>query len=180
MTTLAACLGLYLGLYPNAAASNRGTAAGDVGSARQWSPDHKTLASVQSELLFATPDGANSCLYFNSQPVYPAKCKPRPKATYRHIHTFLSPIEWSPDSRNAALIVKIFDWEYLDPFNRYFDGESSDVRYYLVIAGTDGAVSGYGLKGIAVPPQLQWRSNSQITLNGQMFDLSAHPPTSIP
>ena len=173
-------MGLYLGIYPAAAASDRGTTGEDVGSALQWSPNHKTLASVESELLFATPDGANSCLYFNSQPVYPRKCKARPKATYRHIHTFLSPTEWSPDSRNAAVIVKIFDWEYLDPFGRYFDGESSNIRYYLVIAGTDGAVSGYRLKGIAAPPQLQWRSNSQLTLNGQLFDLSEHPPTSIP
>jgi len=135
---------------------------------------------VESEPLFATPDGANSCLYLNSQPVYPGNCKARPKGTYRHIHTFLSPAEWSPDSRNAALIVKIFDWEYFDPFGAYFDGESSNVRYYLVIAGTDGAVSGYRLKGIAAPLQLQWRSNSQLTLNGQVFDLSEHSPTSIP
>jgi hypothetical protein len=120
-------------------------------------------------------------LYLNSQPIYPAKkCTRGPKAAYSHIHTFLTLPEWSPDGHAVALVEKIFDWEYLDPFGRYFDGESSDVRYYLVIARIDGTASGYALNGIAESPQLQWQNNSRLSLNGQSYDLSAHPPVSIP
>src|ERR1700722_9191998 len=53
-----------------------------------WSPDHKTLAGVQSQQSLATPAGANFCLYSNSQPVYPNDFKPWPKATYVRIHLF--------------------------------------------------------------------------------------------
>lgn len=182
IAVLAACLGLLLALHAGPA-TNEPTETGreNEDSGPRWSPDHKTLVRVETEQLFATPDGANSCLYFNAQAVYPARhCTPRPKSTYRHIHTFVSPPEWSPDSRKVALVEKIFDWEYYDPFGRYLDGESSDVHYYLVIAGIDGAVLGYPLKGIGQQPQLQWQSNSLITLNGQSYDLAAHPPLSIP
>ena len=182
IAALAAFLSLLPGLRANPARSQtEKTRSQDADSETQWSPDHKTLAHVQTEKLFATPDGANSCLYFNGQPVYPLEhCTPRPKATYRNIHTFLSSPEWSPDGRRVAAVEKVFDWEYLDPFGRYFDGESSDVRYHLVIVGTDGTVAGYPLKEIDEHPQVQWQSNSQLTLNGQSYDLASHPPAPIP
>ena len=59
--------------------------------------------------------------------------RPGPKppiATFTR--SYLSP-QWSPDGRRVALVEKVFDWEYLDPFGRYFDGESSDVQYCVVI-----------------------------------------------
>jgi hypothetical protein len=169
-------------LHANAAPKQKEKAKlQEANSEGQWSSDHKTLARVETEKWFATPDGANSCLYLNAQPVYPPKhCTPGPKATYRNIHTFLSSPEWSPDGRRVAAVEKVFDWEYLDPFGRYFDGESSDVRYHLVIVGTDGTVAGYPLKEIDEHPQVQWQSNSQLTLNGQSYDLASHPPAPIP
>ena len=182
MAALVAFLGLLPGLHANPATKQKEKAGWqDAGSETQWSPDHKILARVETEKLFATPDGANSCLYLNAQPVYPPKhCTPRPKAAYRDIHSFLSSPEWSPDGRRVALVEKVFDWEYLDPFGRYFDGESSDLRYYLVIAATDGTVAGYSVNGIGEHSRLQWQSNSQLTLNGQSYDLTARPPAQIP
>lgn len=178
-----AVLGAFLGLLPVLHATKQKEKLGfeNADSEGPWSPDHQTLARVKTEKWFATPDGANSCLYFNAQPVYPPKhCTPGPKATYRNIHTFLSSPEWSPDGRRVALVEKVFDWEYLDPFGRYFDGESSDVRYYLVIAAADGSVTGYPLKAIGEHPQLEWRNDSELTLNGQSYDLTAQPPAPIP
>jgi len=182
IAVVAACFGLLGVLHAKPATKQREKAGWqDADSEVQWSPDHKTLARVETEKLFATPDGANSCLYFNAQPVYPSRhCAPRPKATYHNIHTFLSSPEWSPDGRRVALVETVFDWEYLDPFGRYFDGESSDVRYYLVIAGTDGAAAGYALEAVGDRPQLQWQSNSQLTLNGELYDLTVNPPVPIP
>ncbi len=146
----------------------------------EWSPDHKTLAGVESQQSLATPAGANFCLYFNSLPVYPNDCKPWPKATYTGIHSFLSAPEWSPDSRGVAFVEKVFDWEYSDFFGGYWDGTASDIRYYLVIASTDDTVSGYALKEVPEQPILRWQGSSQLVLNGQTYDLSAHPPTPIP
>jgi hypothetical protein len=146
----------------------------------EWSPDHKTLAGVESQQSLATPAGANFCLYFNSQPVYPNDCKPWPKATYTNIHSFLSAPEWSPDGRSVAFVEKIFDWEYSDFFGGYWDGRVSDVRYYLVIASTDYTALGYALKQAPEQPSLLWQGSSQLVLNGQTYDLSAHPPTPIP
>jgi hypothetical protein len=145
-----------------------------------WSPDHETLAGVESQQSLATPDGANFCLYFDSQPVYPNDCKPWPKATYTSIHSFLSAPEWSPDGRGVAFVEKIFDWEYSDFFGGYWDGTASDVRYYLVIASTDHTVLGYVLKDVPAQPILRWQGSSQLTLNGQTYDLAAHPPAMIP
>jgi hypothetical protein len=145
-----------------------------------WSPDHKTLAGVESQQSLATPAGANFCLYFNSQPVYPNDCRPWPKATYVHIHAFLSPPEWSSDGRRVAFVEKIFDWEYTDFFGAYWDGTSSDVHYYLVIAATDRTVSGYALKEVSEQPSLKWKDDSQLVLNGQTYDLAANPPAPIP
>ena len=145
-----------------------------------WSPNHKTLAGIESQQSLATPAGANFCLYFNSQPAYPNDCKPWPKATYTNIHSFLSQPEWSPDGRSVAFVEKIFDWEYSDFFGGYWDGTASDVRYYLVIASIDHTVLGYALKHVPEQPILRWQGGPQVVLNEQTFDLTMNPPTPIP
>jgi hypothetical protein len=155
-----------------------------VGRDFRWSPDHNTLARIDIAQLIGTPEGSNSCLYFGPRPVYPTvhpkDCQPRPKGIYDGIHTFLSPPEWSPDSRRVAIVARIFDWEYTDPFGNYFNGAVSKDRYYLAIASLDQPTLGYPLKSSVTNPKLMWLSNSQLSLDGQIFDLAAQPPTSIP
>jgi hypothetical protein len=150
----------------------------------RWSPDHGTLARVEIAQLIGTPEGSNSCLYFGPRAVYPAihpkDCEPHPKGIYDGIHTFLSPPEWSPDSRKVAIVARIFDWEYTDPFGKYFDGTVSKDRYYLAITSLDQPTVGYPLKSVVSNPKLTWLSNSQLTLDGQTFDLDAQPPGPIP
>ena len=112
--------------------------------------------------------------------VHPKDCQPHPKGIYDGIHTFLSPPEWSPDSRKVAIVARIFDWEYTDPFGKYFDGTVSKDRYYLAIASLDQLTVGYPLKSPVTNPKLAWLTNSRLTLDGQTFDLDAEPPGSIP
>jgi hypothetical protein len=150
----------------------------------RWSPDHKTLARIDVAQLIGTPQGSNSCLYLGARAVYPVvhpkDCQPHPKGIYDGIHTFLSPPEWSPDSRRVAIVVRIFDWEYTDPFGRYWEGTLSKDRYYLAIASLDQLTVGYPLKSPVTNPKLAWLTNSRLTLDGQTFDLDAEPPGSIP
>jgi len=149
------------------------------GSSFQWSPDQKNLADVKLDALFGTPFGENSCLYLNGDAVYPQNCS-HAKSTYTHIHTFILPLLWSPDSTTVAFVEKTFDWEYTDPFLRYFDGEASNVHYYLVIASTNRTVSSYPIR----PPTTQqtpvWRTNSRLLLGNQAFDLQSPRPNRIP
>jgi len=150
----------------------------------RWSPDHKTLARIDIAQLIGSPQGSNSCLYFGPRAVYPVvhpkDCEPHPKGIYDGIHTFLSPPEWSPDSRRVAIVARIFDWEYTDPFGIYFDGTASRDRYYLAIASLDQPTVGYPLKSPVTSPKIAWPTNSRLTLDGQTFDLAAQPPISIP
>ena len=155
-----------------------GSEAAYPGYSFSWSPDRKTLAGVKLDAIFGTPAGQNSCLLLNGQAIYPTGCD-HAKETYSHIHTFLSPLVWSPDSSEVALIEKIFDWEYEDPFARYFDGEASNVQYYLVIASEHGA-AGYHLNPVAAEQVPSWQTNSRLMLGSQALDLESQPPTPIP
>ena len=144
----------------------------------QWSPDHKTLADVKVDVRFGTPAGENSCLFLNATAVYPAGCD-HAKATYTHIHTFMLPVVWSADGSKVAFVEKIFDWEYLDPFLRYFDGEASNVQYYLVVASA-GQTGGYAINSPASQQVPVWQSNSRLQLGAMTYDLDSSPPSSIP
>lgn len=155
-----------------------GSEAAYPGYSFDWSPDRKTLAGVKLDVMFGTPVGQNSCLLLNGQAIYPPRCD-HARATYTHIHTFLSPLVWSPDSSKVAFVEKIFDWEYEDPFARYFDGEASNVRYYLVIASEQGA-AGYRLDPLAAEQVPAWQTNSRLLLGSQALDLESQPPVPIP
>ncbi len=155
-----------------------GSEAAYPGYSFDWSPDRKTLADVKLDVMFGTPAGENSCLVLNGNAIYPKGCD-HAKETYSRIHTFLSPPVWSPDSGKVALVEKIFDWEYEDPFLRYFDGEASNVQYYLVIASEHGA-AGYRLNPVAAQQVPSWQTNSRLILGSQALDLESQPPIPIP
>jgi len=143
-----------------------------------WSPDHQTLANVKLDVMFGTPAGANSCLFLNGTAVYPAGCD-HAKESYSHIHTFILPLVWSADGSKVAFVEKIFDWEYWDPFLRYFDGETSKVHYYLVVA-LAGHFGGYAINSSASQQVPVWQSSSRLQLGDMTYDLDANPPSSIP
>lgn len=155
-----------------------GSEAAYPGYSFHWSPDHKTLADVKLDVMFGTPVGENSCLLLNGQAIYPSGCD-HAKETYSHIHTFLSAPVWSPDSSKVAFVEKIFDWEYTDPFLRYFDGEASNMRYYLVIA-SDHSAMGYRLNPVAAQQVPAWQTNSRFMLGSQVFDIESQPPIPMP
>lgn len=144
----------------------------------KWSPDRKTLAYVKLDVMFGTPAGENSCLYLNGRAVYPPGCN-HAKESYSRIHTFRLPGVWSADGSKVALVEKIFDWEYIDPFLRYFDGEASNLHYYLVIASAD-RVAGYAINTMAAQQVPAWQSSSRLMLGGTPYDLDSHPPPSVP
>jgi hypothetical protein len=89
------------------------------------------------------------------------------------------PLVWSADGSKVAFVEKIFDWEYWDPFLRYFDGETSNVRYYLVVASA-GRAGGYAISALAAQQVPVWQSGSRLQLGDMMYDLDANPPSSIP
>jgi hypothetical protein len=155
-----------------------------TGLSFRWSPDHQTLARIDVARLIGTPAGSNSCLYLGSRAVYPVAhpkdCEPHPKDIYDGIHTFLSAPEWSPDSRRVAVVVRIFDWEYEDPFGKYWEGTLSRDRYYLAIASVDQPAAGYPLKTPPALGKIAWLDSSRVTLDGQTFDLNTQPPSQIP
>lgn len=144
----------------------------------QWSPDRKTLADVKVDVKFGTPAGENSCLLLNLTAVYPAGCD-HAKATYSHIHTFMLPVVWAADGGRVAFVEKIFDWEYWDPFLRYFDGETSNVHYYLVVVSA-GHAGGYPITLAAAQQIPVWQSDSRLQLGAMTYDLDSNPPLSIP
>jgi hypothetical protein len=155
-----------------------GSAVEYPGSWFMWSPDHQTLADVKLDVKFGTPAGENSCLFLNGIAVYPAGCD-HAKESYSHIHTFILPLVWSADGSKVAFVEKIFDWEYWDPFLRYFDGEPSNVHYYLVVASA-GRAGGYAISAPAAQQVQAWQSSSRLQLGDMMYDLDANPPSSIP
>jgi hypothetical protein len=155
-----------------------GTAAQYPGYWFKWSPDHQTLADVKLDVRFGTPAGENSCLFLNATAAYPVGCD-HAKTSYSHIHTFILPLLWSTDGSKVAFVEKIFDWEYLDPFLRYFDGETSNLHYYLVIASA-GHVGGYAIDSVAAQHVPAWQSNSRLQLGDVTYELDSNPPYSIP
>ena len=155
-----------------------GSAVEYPGSWFQWSPDHQTLADVKLDVMFGTPAGANSCLFLNGTAVYPAGCD-HARESYSHIHTFILPLVWSADGSKVALVEKIFDWEYFYPFLRYFDGETSNVHYYLVIASA-GHAGGYAINSAASQQVPVWHSNARLQLGDVTYELDSNPPSSIP
>jgi len=155
-----------------------GSAARYPGYWFMWSPDHQTLADVKLDAMFGTPAGENSCLFLNGTAVYPAGCD-HAKESYSHIHTFILPLVWSADGSKVAFVEKIFDWEYWDPFLRYFDGETSNVHYYLVVA-LAGHFGGYAIDSVAAQQVPVWQSNSRLQLGDVTYELGSNPPSSIP
>ena len=148
------------------------------------SPDQKTQARIEVAKLIGTPEGDNSCLYLDSRVVYPTNrkiCNPRPRDIYDGVHVFLTAPEWSPNSRKVAIVARIFDWEYMDPYGRYFDGTLTNDRYFLVIAPLDQSAAGYPLKpSLNNPPRLEWMGDNRLAVDGQAFDLAEEPPAAIP
>jgi hypothetical protein len=155
-----------------------GKHAENLGSWFQWSPDRKTLANVKLDVRFGTPAGQRSCLFLNERALYPPGCD-HAKESYNNIHTFLLPLVWSADGSKAAFVERIFDWEYYDPFGRYFDGEAKNVRYYLVIASKDHA-AGYPIDAVAAQQIPAWQGNSHLMLGNMTYDLDSLPPAPIP
>ena len=144
-----------------------------------WSPDHGYLASTKVGQRFVTPEGGNYKLLLNGKLVYPTKVAHGLLSAYKDQHTFLSELEWSPDSRHIAFIEKIYDWEYYDPYNRYWDGWASKMRYYLAVVSTDGTAKGYRLPEAPQSLSLEWLAAGRIVYNGHTFDLATNPPQPI-
>ncbi len=158
-----------------------GLISGDLPLQPLWSPDHQVLARTQVEQRFVTPAGAGYCLVLNDRPTYPVRCdKPRRHPAYTNIHNFLSELAWSPDSRKLAVVEKIYDWEYSDPYNRDFDGEVKTQRFFLAIVSRDGPAAGFQLESAPPNAQPRWTDGNHLVLNGRTFDLNATPPQPIP
>ena len=145
-----------------------------------WSPDGKTVAAAEVEQRYVTPNGAGFILLLNGKPVYPAKRKHGWLTGYDDIHTLLSELVWSPDSQNVAFLEKVYDWEYLDPFNGYFDGAVTRQRFYLAIVSKEGHVKDYRLKTMPGQPNLHWQDAETLSLHEHTFQMAGHPPSSIP
>jgi hypothetical protein len=145
-----------------------------------WSPDHSILATTRVDERFVPPPGAGYCLVLNSRPVYPSQCaKHRYRPTYTGIHTFLSDLAWSPDSCKVAFVEKIYDWEYIDPWNQYFDGAITHQKFFLAVVSKDGTTVGYALDGLPQQMQPRWDDSNRVTLNGRTYDLRSDLPKAI-
>ncbi len=144
-----------------------------------WSPDHQVLATSTVPIDFVTPEGGNYHALLNNQVVYPLKVKHRFSGPYSNWHTFLSEFAWSPDSQSVAFVEKIYDWQYSDPFNRYWDGRAYNKKFFLVILSRNGKAVGYQLR-LQKDLQLHWLDSGKIILNGVTFDLKTNPPQTIP
>lgn len=155
-----------------------------------WSPDRQTLAHYGVLQRYTAPDGDNCCLMFNAASVYPPGChfdgERRSSPHHSHtrplasIHTFATPLVWSPNSRRLAFFEKIYNWHYGDPYNRDFFGRASEVRYYLAIAGAGEPAVGYAIPDIPATTEVKWINDSEIEAGGRQYDLSLHPPAAIP
>ncbi len=139
-----------------------------------WSPDHSLLASTTVSQRFVTPEGGSYRLQLNGRVVYPKKARRSWFAhswfsTYQNVHTFLSDLAWSPDSRNVAFLEKLYDWEYADPFNSDFEGSVSNERFVLVIVSSQGKAAGYRLKHAPKTIHLRWDGPDELTLTPILF-----------
>lgn len=143
-----------------------------------WSPDHQILATTTAPQRFVTPEGANYTLLLNGQAVYPKPRKSRWHwfSAYENQHTFLTRLEWSPDSQNIAFFEKVYDWEYGDERGRDFDGWVSGKRYYLAVVSRAGNALGYEIAKPPTAPEVYWRGPSTVGLNEQIFSIQTDPP----
>lgn len=144
-----------------------------------WSPDHQFLATTKVQQRLVTPEGGNYKLLINGKLVYPTKTRHGLFSAYKDQHTFLSELAWSPDNQDLAFIEKIYDWEYLDPYNSDFAGWASNMRYYLTIVSPDGVAKGYRLDHVPADFDVQWVGPDRVELNDRIFDLRANPPQPI-
>ncbi|MBV8072404.1 MAG: hypothetical protein JO270_21050 [Acidobacteriaceae bacterium] len=153
-----------------------------------WSPDRKTLAHIGVVQRYGTPEGDNYCLLMNERTAYPDGCtfegnlaastspKRRSRFAYSGVHTFYPDLAWSPDSSRLAFVEKTFDFEYNDPFNRYWDGTVTSLRAYLVIVPLNGAAQGYRLREVPSETNIHWNSDTEVQLEGEAFSLTTNPP----
>ena len=160
-----------------------------IGDVFAWSPDRRMLARVGIYERFGTPAGLNSCLYFNYESVFPQGCDFQDilhnshvslkagtkgsKPGYTNIHTINGPLAWAPDSEHLAFILKVFNWQYSDPYSRYLDGVESAVRYYLAVASPRGGVLGCSLATSPGRAEIEWLSSTEVALNGVKYDVQA-------
>ncbi len=140
------------------------------------SPNGQILGTTEVPQSFVTPEGGNYKLLLNGVLVYPAKPKRFHFSAYENWHTFLSAMAWSPDSQYVAFVEKIYNWEYTDPYGRYFDGRASNRRFVLAIISREGKPRGYQLKGEPETYNLRWIGPGQIAFEGRTYDLESHPP----
>ena len=143
-----------------------------------WSPDRQTLASTEVSSRFVTPEGGDYQLLLNQKLVYPKK-KRGWFSAYQNVHTFVSEFSWSPDSEHVAFVEKVYDWEYVDPFNSDFSGSASELRFYLAIVSNDGTARGYLLPEHLESATVRWQSPIEIDVNGRTFNLERNPPRPI-
>ena len=136
-----------------------------------WSPDHQTLATTTVPQAFATPEGGDYRLLLNGRLVYPKKIKRSWFPGRNEWHTFLSGLEWSPDSQRLAFVEKIYGWEYNDPFNRDFEGTTSHKHFRLTVVSRDGQAIGCELSQSLTEFQPRWLSDQRISLNGKSFEV---------
>jgi hypothetical protein len=102
----------------------------------------------------------------------------RRSAGFHHeVYTFLSPLVWSPDSNHMAVVAKVFDWEYTDPYNGYFGGSASTMRYYAVVASRDGSFVDYPLSGSQDQALVHWNNPNELVVNGETVNLAARSGT---
>ncbi len=141
-----------------------------------WSPDHQVLATTKVPVAFVTPEGGNYSLLLNDTLVYPMEKKHWWFSGYSHWHTFLSDLVWSPDSRRVAFVEKVYDWSYLDPYNRDFEGEATNKRFYLTVVSRDGKVGRYLLDGRSDQISLRWQGPNKLCLNDEAFDIQKASP----
>ena len=144
-----------------------------------WSPNGQILASTKVPEQFVTPEGGNYKLLMNGKLVYPAKVPHGWFSAYKDQHTFLSPLVWSPNSQDVAFLEKVYDWEYYDPYNFYWEGRASKLRYYLAIVSADGRAFGYRLTQVPDDIELEWRGPEQLELDGRTLNLQTNPPQPI-
>lgn len=87
--------------------------------------------------------------------------------TFSGIHEFQPGFFWSPDSRHIALIDCTFDWT-LKSASQDSDGDESNRRCRLAIAGLDGQVSVHPLASFAPTnlqqPRVAWTGAHAVTL----------------
>jgi len=153
-----------------------------------WSPDRRILAHVGPLMHFAAVH--DYCVLFNETKAYPKGCpeakvlksRSRPDTfTYRDIHTVLSDFVWSPDGRELAFVVDVYDFDWSDEGTDHEAREDRNHRSFLALVSGDRPAVGFRITDSMSEPKLKWLDNSRIELgSGAHFDLAANPPAPIP